>query len=475
MRIGLISCTKSKTTYPAPARDLYAPSALFRGALNYLESQTDVTYVLSAKYGLLPLDQVAEPYDQTLKDATPTYRREWARKVAQELQLRHGPSLAGITFEVHAGEAYGSDLLPLLKAAGATCVSPVEGMTIGERLHFYGSQGEHRPEYSHVAPAHMTAPPDRITGLKIHVEVWLAAALLHEAGLPEFSGARLAKEVEQRFGDTRSGVTTHIHAHCVANAPKNTTVEYSYLYRTDSGHYRLLRPGDQLHPTRSGRRTAPDQADVPDAYWPLWRKMQSGDTVAAGQPAPVVTPGRGTKDLEPLAAALRERNRIDREISALIGRPAHAGHIAEYIAAQIFDIELNESASAKGTDGRFRSGALRDRTVNIKYKSSNDSLLDINPAALADFYLVMTGPIRPAMTSRGTSAPWVVSHLYLFEATRLLGHLLSRSVKVGIATSVAQAYWQEAELFPAQRSSLLALTEVHRNQLLLFADTPQAK
>lgn len=36
----------------------------------------------------------------------------------------------------------------------------------------------------------------------------------------------------------------HISAHCVANAPKNTTVEYSYLFRTDHGGLRLYRAGD---------------------------------------------------------------------------------------------------------------------------------------------------------------------------------------------------------------------------------------
>jgi hypothetical protein len=97
-----------------------------------------------------------------------------------------------------------------------------------------------------------------ITGLKIHVEVWLAAVLLHEQGMATFSGARLAEEIERRFGDIRRGVQTHIHAHCVANAPKNTAVEYSYLFRTDAGEYRLFRTVDPLHPSRSGSRTAPD-------------------------------------------------------------------------------------------------------------------------------------------------------------------------------------------------------------------------
>jgi hypothetical protein len=36
-----------------------------------------------------------------------------------------------------------------------------------------------------------------------------------------------------------------------------------------------------------------------------------------------------------------------------------AGHLGEWIASVVFDIELESSASAKGIDGRFRSGPLR--------------------------------------------------------------------------------------------------------------------
>lgn len=271
MRIGLISCTKSKTAYPAPARELYSPSALFRGALGYLEGRADVVYVLSAKYGLLPLDQVAEPYDLTLKDATPAYRRAWALGVLRDLQARYGVSLNGVVFEFHAGEAYTVVLRPLLEAAGATCVSPVEGLPIGGRLHFYGVEGAD-DEKTVTRKVTASAVGERAAGLKIHAEIWLAAALLHEQGRSTFSPARLIEEVERRFGDMRPGVTTHVHAHCVENAPKNTTVEYSYLFRVGTGELRLYRKGDPLHPSRSGSRTAPDQVDVPEQFWEVWRK-----------------------------------------------------------------------------------------------------------------------------------------------------------------------------------------------------------
>ncbi|HYF78501.1 MAG TPA: hypothetical protein VD973_15290 [Symbiobacteriaceae bacterium] len=272
MKIGLISCTKSKTAYQAPARELYSPSALFRGALGYLEARADVVYVLSAKYGLMPLDQVAAPYVLTLKDYNPTYRKGWAMEVLREIKARHGASLAGVEVEFHAGEAYTAHLRPLLEATGATCVSPVEGMTIGERLHFYASGEVAADEKAATRKVAAAVAVKQGTGLKIHAEVWLAAALLHEEGHATFSSARLVEEVERRFDDVRPGVQMHASSHCVANAARNTVTEYCYLFRTGTGELRLYRKGDPLHPTRSGGRTAPDQADVPEPYWDVWRK-----------------------------------------------------------------------------------------------------------------------------------------------------------------------------------------------------------
>ena len=53
-------------------------------------------------------------------------------------------------------------------------------------------------------------------------------------------------------------------------------------------------------------------------------------------------------DLESLAALLRQWNAIGDQIARLIGRPASFGHIGEFVAATIFDIQLLESASQKG-------------------------------------------------------------------------------------------------------------------------------
>ena len=60
--------------------------------------------------------------------------------------------------------------------------------------------------------------------------------------------------------------------------------------------------------------------------------------------------------LERLADLIRERNANEVAITGIVGRPAQLGHIGEYIASRIFDIELEQDAAHRGSDGQFRSG-----------------------------------------------------------------------------------------------------------------------
>jgi hypothetical protein len=96
--------------------------------------------------------------------------------------------------------------------------------------------------------------------------------------------------------------------------------------------------------------------------------------------------------LRRIADLLEKRNRIDGEIAALIQRPMTSGHLGEWIAAGIFDIELEKSASAAALDGHFRSGPLQRRSVNVKWYLRREGILDLTSAAMPDDYLVMTGP-----------------------------------------------------------------------------------
>ena len=173
-----------------------------------------------------------------------------------------------------------------------------------------------------------------------------------------------------------------------------------------------------------------------------------------------------------LAYFLRQRAAIDDQIAELIGRPAHAGHIGEFIAANIFEIELHQSAVNRASDGMFSSGELEGQSVNIKLYSRSDSILDVmSSAGLADhpdFYLVMTGKKGSGRSSKGEKASISVESIYLFRSSDLIPRLIERNVKMGVATSVRSSDWNEAMIYPEANNPLLTLTEHQRSLVRLF-------
>ena len=177
-------------------------------------------------------------------------------------------------------------------------------------------------------------------------------------------------------------------------------------------------------------------------------------------------------DLKGLASFITIRNVVDDEIARLIGRPAHAGHIGEFVAAAVFDIELNASASHRAIDGRFRSGPLAGRSVNIKFGTRRDGMMNLvaslDPSNHPDFYLVLTGPSIGAVSSRGLSAPWVIQQVYLFEAANLLSKLAVKGAKPGVGTSVRSALWAEAMTYPEAMNPMLEISGEQREALRLF-------
>ncbi len=177
-------------------------------------------------------------------------------------------------------------------------------------------------------------------------------------------------------------------------------------------------------------------------------------------------------DLQGLASFIKIRNVVDEEIARTIGRPAHAGHIGEYVASAIFDIELMENAAHKAIDGHFRSGSLGGRSVNIKYGTRKDGLMNLvaslDPMHHPDDYLVLAGPSVGAISSRGLSAPWVIQQVFLFESTELLSKLATKGVKLGVGTSIRSALWSEAMIYPDPVNSRFAITDEQKQALQLF-------
>lgn len=174
-------------------------------------------------------------------------------------------------------------------------------------------------------------------------------------------------------------------------------------------------------------------------------------------------------DLRRLASLFKRRNEIDHQIAALIDRPASIGHLGEYIASSIFDIELATSAVNKGHDGVFKTGPQAGQTVNVKMYGKLENLLDINLAAIADSYLVLAGPRATSTTSRGATRPLVIESVHFFKSSELIPLLQERGVKIGVATSVPKALWLAAEIYPSQTSEAMVITQEQRDLLALFA------
>lgn len=134
--VVLVGCVKRKLDHPAPAQDLYS-SSLFQKERAYAEATGAPWFVLSAKHGLSAPTTVLEPYDLRLSTTPRGYRRTWGDRVVAQLTGAIGP-LAGKVIEVHAGSAYVDPIRDQLRAMGAHVVEPLHGLTMGQRLSWYG-------------------------------------------------------------------------------------------------------------------------------------------------------------------------------------------------------------------------------------------------------------------------------------------------------------------------------------------------
>ena len=176
-------------------------------------------------------------------------------------------------------------------------------------------------------------------------------------------------------------------------------------------------------------------------------------------------------DLKHLAYLLHARNANEIEITKIIERPAQLGHVGEYVGSRIFDIVLEKSANQQGIDGYFNSGSLAEKSVNIKTYGKREGILDIQPEYLPDYYLVLTGPKSTATSSKGSTRPWVINEIFLFEAKPLIARLKKRGIKIGTATSVREIEWKDAQIYPESSNSPLKLTKAQKSNIRLFEAT----
>jgi hypothetical protein len=146
-----------------------------------------------------------------------------------------------------------------------------------------------------------------------------------------------------------------------------------------------------------------------------------------------------------------------------------AGHLGEWLAARIFGIELEPTAVTAAFDGRFTSGHLQGRTVNVKWYLKREGVLDMTESETLDYYLVFTGPASAALSSRGGSRPWCIESVYLFDAKQVLTELSARSVRIGTASSLRKTQWDSAEIYPRPNNPLITVEPKQAALLRMFA------
>ncbi len=129
-KILLISCVSKKLEYKAKAENLYI-STLFRLSLVYAKKlKPDKIFILSAKYGLLNLNDEIVPYNETLNDKSTSDIKVWAKKVVIELEKL--TNLGNDLFIFFAGKKYRKYILPYIN----NYEIPLKGLRIGEQLKF---------------------------------------------------------------------------------------------------------------------------------------------------------------------------------------------------------------------------------------------------------------------------------------------------------------------------------------------------
>ncbi len=129
-KIVLISCVSVKLSRKAKAEELYI-SPLFKYGLAYAKTlQPDKIYILSAKYGVLELDKIIEPYNTTLNTMSSKEIKEWSEKVL--IQLKEKIDLNSDKIIFLAGDNYRKYLIPHIK----NYTVPLKGLGIGKQLKF---------------------------------------------------------------------------------------------------------------------------------------------------------------------------------------------------------------------------------------------------------------------------------------------------------------------------------------------------
>ena len=136
--VGVLSCTKKKKPFTAPAEIMYRDSRLFALALQYFRlRKLDEIIILSAKHHVIGLHEDVKPYNETLLEMHGERRKGWAALCNYQLRCKF-PNARYIT---SAGIYYNMALERL------DVDNPMEGMGYGQKCQWLRRQIRSLKEY----------------------------------------------------------------------------------------------------------------------------------------------------------------------------------------------------------------------------------------------------------------------------------------------------------------------------------------
>jgi len=126
--IVFLSCTKSKNKGEYKAKDLYS-SPLFKKSYQYAKSlNPDNIYILSAKYGLLELDDIISDYEETLNSKSDRHIKQWSYNVCKQLESK------GVCYNEDIIFLTGENYHKYIKLKFRNKKIPLQGLALGQRL-----------------------------------------------------------------------------------------------------------------------------------------------------------------------------------------------------------------------------------------------------------------------------------------------------------------------------------------------------
>lgn len=129
--IVFLSCVKSKCAHRCEAERMYT-SELFKKSLQYAKSlQPHKIYILSAKHGVLELNDIISPYEMTLNAMTEKERKMWAYRVVKQCEAK------GIDFSEKALFLCGNNYRKYVMQKFSNAEAPLSQLGIGKQLQFY--------------------------------------------------------------------------------------------------------------------------------------------------------------------------------------------------------------------------------------------------------------------------------------------------------------------------------------------------